>query len=253
MKDSAPDSGGLEIISSPLNEMDYFNKGVCFRNRPVEARIDTIIIHSMYISDDVVNPVLRDEVSEVSEASAHRIAYEWRNTTELLAQNDAPELRQRSAELESLALHLLIASRCGAAALSPYSIEAAKELFQFQGVSSHYIIDRDGRVYELVKPELLAFHAGKSVMPRPDDGRESVNSFSIGVELFATKESGMTEQQYHSLEKLTKSLMARFKITNFYGHSDVAPVRKTDPHNFDWPRYKRSFGFSADKHHAPSS
>lgn len=60
-------------------------------------------------------------------------------------------------------------------------------------MSAHYLIERDGTIRQLVDPNMVAFHAGKSVMPRADDGRIGVNAFGIGVELFATPESGYTD------------------------------------------------------------
>src|SRR5262245_44270208 len=47
-------------------------------------------------------------------------------------------------------------------------------------VSAHYTIDRDGTIVSHVPEERRAWHAGRSKMK---DGRESVNDFSIGVEL----------------------------------------------------------------------
>jgi hypothetical protein len=47
------------------------------------------------------------------------------------------------------------------------------------GVSSHYLIDRDGSIYELVDEARESWHAGYSL----HKGRENVNDFSIGIEL----------------------------------------------------------------------
>lgn len=47
------------------------------------------------------------------------------------------------------------------------------------GVSTHYLIDRDGSIYELVEEGREAWHAGYSL----HKGRENVNDFSIGIEL----------------------------------------------------------------------
>jgi hypothetical protein len=47
------------------------------------------------------------------------------------------------------------------------------------GVSSHYLIDRDGSIYELVDESRESWHAGYSL----HKGRENVNDFSIGIEL----------------------------------------------------------------------
>src|SRR6266478_4655574 len=47
-------------------------------------------------------------------------------------------------------------------------------------VSAHYTIDRDGTVISHVPEGRRAWHAGNSKM---QDGRKSVNDFSIGIEL----------------------------------------------------------------------
>ena len=43
-------------------------------------------------------------------------------------------------------------------------------------VSSHYIIDRDGKIYQLVEDLKIAWHAGKSKW----DKFNNLNEFSIG-------------------------------------------------------------------------
>ena len=51
-------------------------------------------------------------------------------------------------------------------------------------LSYHYLIDRAGSIIRLVTEDRVAWHAGVSRMPT--DGREWVNSFSIGVSFIAT-------------------------------------------------------------------
>jgi AmpD protein len=129
-----------------------------------------------------------------------------------------------------------VLSDAGEKELSTYSVSAIKTIFRFYGVSAHYVLDREGTIHELVPPDKLAFHAGKSKMPAPEDGRESVNNFSIGIELLGTETSGFTEAQYQSLQWLIGNLKQTFPIKNLLGHSQIAPGRKTDPHNFNWSR-----------------
>ncbi|KMQ52870.1 N-acetylmuramoyl-L-alanine amidase [Chitinispirillum alkaliphilum] len=90
------------------------------------------------------------------------------------------------------------------------------------GVSSHFLIDREGKVYQLVPVENKAWHCGASIMP-PPDRRKGVNEFSVGVELIATHHSGFTDMQYRSLAILCKYLQAQCgKELNYLGHSDIA-------------------------------
>ncbi|MCI5150640.1 MAG: hypothetical protein D3916_14860, partial [Candidatus Electrothrix sp. MAN1_4] len=83
-----------------------------------------------------------------------------------------------------------------------------------------------------------AWHAGISTMP--EDGREVVNDFSIGIELIGTEETDFTEAQYKALALLTKEILSRHPLQYIYGHCDIAPGRKTDPWGFDWSRYQRN-------------
>jgi AmpD protein len=95
-------------------------------------------------------------------------------------------------------------------------------------VSSHYFIDRQGTITELVDPDQAAWHAGVSSF----EGREGCNSFSIGIELEGTPEAGVTKGQLVVLTELCIELMQRYPLITpdrIVGHSDIAPVRKVDP------------------------
>lgn len=113
------------------------------------------------------------------------------------------------------------------------------ELLVSYGVSAHYIIDRMGNIYQLVDELRMAWHAGKSKMPSPDD-RESVNKFSVGIELLGNETDGFTIEQYNALASLITNMIGRLPIANILGHNHIggAKVRledpKTDPWNFDW-------------------
>ncbi|MFA7319125.1 MAG: N-acetylmuramoyl-L-alanine amidase [Parcubacteria group bacterium] len=99
------------------------------------------------------------------------------------------------------------------------------------GVSPHYIIGRDGKVYRLVADQNIAYHAGVSKMP---DGRTNVNNFSIGIEVVETKSDSPNSAQYSALKSLISYLKGEHNIKYVLGHSDIAPDRKDDPWNFDW-------------------
>lgn len=114
-----------------------------------------------------------------------------------------------------------------------YDIDLIIKQFSKYSVSSHYVIGRDGTIYQLVKEKDIAFQAGKSSLP---DGRTNVNSCSIGIELITTKDSldSPTDLQLKALTALVNNIQSRYKIKYVLRHSDIAPGRKTDPWNMNW-------------------
>ncbi len=102
-------------------------------------------------------------------------------------------------------------------------------------VSCHYLIKEDGKIFQLVKDEKRAWHAGKSYWA----GRDNINDCSIGIELDNLGNEPFKEKQIESCIALCKSLVEAHNInpTNILGHSDVASQRKVDPGiYFDWHR-----------------
>ncbi len=107
-------------------------------------------------------------------------------------------------------------------------------------VSAHCFIRRDGEVVQFVSFEDRAWHAGVSRC----EGRERVNDFSVGIELEGTDHGPFEDAQYRSLQAVSEALMRHYPaITSgrLYGHSEIAPGRKTDPGPFfDWARYRHA-------------
>ena len=122
-----------------------------------------------------------------------------------------------------------------------YNVDLIINQFSHYHVSSHYIIGREGDIYQLVKEKNISFQAGKSQLP---DGRTSVNSCSIGIELITTNDSldTPTEKQIKSLTLLVKDIKSRYKIKYLLRHSDIAPGRKTDPWNMNWEDFLKRIG-----------
>jgi len=106
-------------------------------------------------------------------------------------------------------------------------------------VSAHFLIARSGELVQFVPVTRRAWHAGVSCC----EGRERVNDFSVGIELEGSDELPFEDAQYESLARLLRALMAAcpgLAPGRIYGHSDVAPGRKTDPGpHFDWARLRR--------------
>jgi N-acetylmuramoyl-L-alanine amidase len=100
-------------------------------------------------------------------------------------------------------------------------------------VSAHYLIGRDGHVYQLVSERRRAWHAGGGSWGNITD----LNSASIGIELDNDGASDYPQEQLASLIRLLGDLCDRLDIPRrqVIAHADLAPTRKTDPGaRFPW-------------------
>jgi len=105
-------------------------------------------------------------------------------------------------------------------------------------VSAHCLIERDGNIIQFVSFQGRAWHAGESEWR----GEQACNDFSVGIELEGCDDEAYTDSQYGSLAVLITTLRKRYPEINLdaiTGHSDIAPLRKTDPGPaFDWEKLK---------------
>lgn len=106
-------------------------------------------------------------------------------------------------------------------------------------VSSHYVVEEDGRIFSLVPEERRAWHAGVSYWR----GRRNVNGDSIGIEIVNPGHEfgyrAFPEAQVAAVIALVGDIRSRWEIEDrdIVGHSDVAPNRKDDPGElFPWKR-----------------
>jgi N-acetylmuramoyl-L-alanine amidase len=132
------------------------------------------------------------------------------------------------------------------------SAEAALKLLATEegGVSCHYFVWEDGRIWQLVAEDLRAWHAGKSFW----GGETDLNSRSIGVEIVHPGHGDALARRPHQIFgccplypepqiaaviALCRDICARRKIAaaRVLAHSDIAPSRKSDPGEvFPWRR-----------------
>lgn len=115
-----------------------------------------------------------------------------------------------------------------------YDIDLVIKQFANYGVSSHYVIGREGNVYKLVDERDVSFHAGKSQLP---NGQTNLNTCTIGIELITSFDEAPTTEQINALTSLVNDIKKRYKIEYVLRHSDIAPERKTDPWNMDWDAF----------------
>ncbi len=141
----------------------------------------------------------------------------------------SPNFNERTVPPDMLVLHYT-GMQSGPEALARLCDEQSK-------VSSHYLVEEDGRVFRLVPEERRGWHAGVSFWK----GESDINGRSIGVEIVNPgHEFGyrpFPEAQIAAVIELVADIRTRWSIedSRIIGHSDVAPDRKQDPGElFPW-------------------
>ena len=113
-------------------------------------------------------------------------------------------------------------------------------------VSSHLLIERDGKLFQYVPLHLRAWHAGESSFR----GRARCNDYSVGIELEGTDDLAYTSDQYRVLARVIQTLRMHYPDIagdRIVGHCHVAPGRKTDPGaSFRWDRLGQLLGEAPD-------
>jgi hypothetical protein len=115
------------------------------------------------------------------------------------------------------------------------SLNSAINTFLDRGVrqvSAHYVIDRDGKIYQMVPDNERAHHC------------KGANANSIGIEHVAHEAQTLAPQQEAASARLIRWLMAQYNIPveRIFGH-DFAPGRQT---NTSCPDYLFGPGHSQD-------
>jgi len=91
--------------------------------------------------------------------------------------------------------------------------------------SSHYMVDRDGTIYQLVDDSLMAWHAGN----------KPVNQQSIGIEIVAWKQAkGMTPVQAGAVVALSRYVVDAYdvRLVNVKPHRAVRIGGQTAPDGY---------------------
>lgn len=116
-------------------------------------------------------------------------------------------------------------------------------------VSTHYIIDETGAIFQLVDDNQVAWHAGKCDW----HGVTDVNGVSLGVELVNLNDG---KDVYEPAQIAALTWLVEFKahqygiaFDNIVRHLDVAipKGRKTDPAGFAWLGWKKSLTVGSDE------
>lgn len=149
-----------------------------------------------------------------------------------IIQAPSPNFDERTLPISLLILHYT-GMETGEAALERMRDADAK-------VSAHYMVEEDGRIFQLVDEESRAWHAGVSEW----QGETNINSNSIGIEIVNGGHDhpntdgslpDFPDVQINAVIALSKDIMKRHGELTLLGHSDIAPARKIDPgENFPW-------------------
>ena len=108
-------------------------------------------------------------------------------------------------------------------------LESARNTLKKQStlnVSSQYIVDRDGTIYQLMEPNQFARHT------------IGLNYCAIGVENIGSKAQPLTEKQVIANAQLVRYLTQKYNIQYLIGHSEYGVFRnsklwkETDPQYF---------------------
>ena len=206
------------------------------------------MVPSTIKEEEVINSISNGENTEESPNNQQNPDLQIENTKK---KTDSKEIEEKSDQSSTISKKIswgfasvpgerkidtiIIHSSYDALGSDPYSVEGLLKEYRVYGVAPHYLIDRDGKVYQLVADQDVAYHAGVS---RISDGRENVNNFSLGIELMNKEDGEYTGKQYVGLKKLVDNLKEKYPIKYVLGHNQISSGRKTDPWNFDWNELK---------------
>lgn len=121
----------------------------------------------------------------------------------------------------------------------------AGDLFTLRGqdkarqVSCHYYVTKQAEVYQLVRDNDIAYHAGVTQW----QGEKDCNLYSIGIEIenWGNGKDPYPEVQQLKVLELCRYLVKRYNVpqSRLVRHLDIAvpPGRKNDPRGFPWETF----------------
>lgn len=92
-------------------------------------------------------------------------------------------------------------------------------------VSSQYIVDRDGTIYQLMEPTMFARHT------------IGLNYCAIGIENIGSKKQPLTDKQVAANAQLVRYLTKKHKIEYLIGHSEYGAFRNSKLWKESDPKY----------------
>lgn len=99
------------------------------------------------------------------------------------------------------------------------TVESTIRTLQDRRLSYHYLVDKDGKVYQLVDDAIVAYHAFEA------------NGVSISISLVAPNDRGVTSPQVQAALELGRILQRRYNlpVNAVYGHGEIALPTEKEP------------------------
>ena len=107
-------------------------------------------------------------------------------------------------------------------------------------VSAHYLIDEDGKIFNLVDEQNVAWHAGAAEWK----GLKNINAASIGIEMVHPNDgkTPWAASQVSVCAELCACICKDYQLPQAFvvSHAEVAmpPGRKNDPLCFPWETFR---------------
>lgn len=140
------------------------------------------------------------------------------------ASQNFTEANRTASDIDQVVIHITGGTRVGSA-INTFAARTNPDK-----TSAHYVVDRDGTVYQMVKEKDRAHHAS------------SANGRSIGIEHAASNRSAPEEEQYWASAFLVRYLTHKYSIpidrAHILGHQEAATTGHNCPGPlWDWSGY----------------
>lgn len=135
------------------------------------------------------------------------------------------EMNRTAGDIDRVVIHITSGTNVGSA-INTFAARTNPDR-----TSAHYVIARDGTVYQMVREKDRAHHAGSAA-----------NRRSIGIEHAASNRSAPTDEQYLASAFLVRYLTDKYAIpvdrTHILGHQEIVTTSHNCPGPlWDWPNY----------------
>ncbi len=140
--------------------------------------------------------------------------------------------RGRAGKIKGVVLH----GTAGPNAVQWFKNPAAR-------VSAHYVIEQDGRVFQMVSEDDTGWHAGVVTRNSKFANQPNPNSWLIGIEFTRDRKNAnaMPEVQIQAGLKLVKDMRRRYGVGfNIYTHDQFETTRVCPGPNFPIHRFKEA-------------